>query len=163
MRGGNHEILVTLKGKLLYVRLNGKTLFGGRVLLREKPRPGLLGMGVWDSVPGLAATHVLDARIMPRREAVVTWTPHTALDIGYLTEWLHMHSYRFSILSPPWIDIFESAPQKFPTWDQAALDLLARSVFVVAPDGTLAYSQLVGEVTHEPDYAAALEAVKKLA
>lgn len=127
MRGGNHEILVTLKGKLLYVRLNGKTLFGGRVLLREKPRPGLLGMGVWDSVPGLAATHVLDARIMPRREAVVTWTPHTALDIGYLTEWLHMHSYRFSILSPPWIDIFESAPQKFPTWDQAALDLLARS------------------------------------
>ncbi|MFT3958562.1 MAG: thiol peroxidase [Desulfovibrio sp.] len=43
------------------------------------------------------------------------------------------------------------------------LDLLARSVFVVAPDGTLAYSQLVGEVAHEPDYAAALEAVKKLA
>ena len=42
------------------------------------------------------------------------------------------------------------------------LDLLARSVFVVAPDGTLAYSQLVGEVAHEPDYAAALEAVKKL-
>ena len=43
------------------------------------------------------------------------------------------------------------------------LVLLARSVFVVAPDGTLAYSQLVGEVAHEPDYAAALEAVKKLA
>ena len=43
------------------------------------------------------------------------------------------------------------------------LDLLARSIFVVGPDGTLAYSQLVTEVTHEPDYAAALEAVKKLA
>ena len=42
------------------------------------------------------------------------------------------------------------------------LDLLARSIFVVAPDGTLAYSQLVPEVTNEPDYAAALEAVKKL-
>lgn len=42
------------------------------------------------------------------------------------------------------------------------LDLLARCVFVVGPDGTLAYSQMVTEVTHEPDYAAALEAVKKL-
>lgn len=126
-RSSNHEVLITLKGKLLYVRLNGKTLFGGRVLLRETPRPGLLGMGVWDSVPGVAAAHVLDARIMPRREAIVTWTPHTAQDIGYLTDWLHLHSYRFSVLAPPWIDIFESAPQKFPTWDQAALDLLART------------------------------------
>ena len=42
------------------------------------------------------------------------------------------------------------------------LDLLARAIFVVGPDGTLAYSQLVTEVAHEPDYAAALEAVKKL-
>ena len=43
------------------------------------------------------------------------------------------------------------------------LDLLARAIFVVGPDGTLAYSQIVTEVAHEPDYAAALEAVKKLA
>lgn len=43
------------------------------------------------------------------------------------------------------------------------LHLLARSIFVVGPDGTVAYSQIVPEVTHEPDYAAALEAVKKLA
>lgn len=43
------------------------------------------------------------------------------------------------------------------------LRLLARAVFVIAPDGTLAYSQLVPEVTSEPDYAAVLDAVKKLA
>lgn len=43
------------------------------------------------------------------------------------------------------------------------LRLLARSVFVISPDGTLAYSQLVPEVTNEPDYAAVLDAVKKLA
>lgn len=42
------------------------------------------------------------------------------------------------------------------------LRLLARAIFVIAPDGTLAYSQLVPEVTHEPDYDAVLEAVKKL-
>lgn len=42
------------------------------------------------------------------------------------------------------------------------LRLLARAVFVVAPDGTLAYSQIVPEVSSEPDYDAVLEAVKKL-
>ncbi|WP_304736870.1 thiol peroxidase [uncultured Desulfovibrio sp.] len=42
------------------------------------------------------------------------------------------------------------------------LRLLARAIFVVAPDGVLAYSQLVPEVTSEPDYDAALAAVKKL-
>ena len=36
------------------------------------------------------------------------------------------------------------------------LRLLARAIFVVAPDGTLAYSQLVPEVTNEPDYDAGL-------
>lgn len=43
------------------------------------------------------------------------------------------------------------------------LRLLARAVFVVAPDGKLAYSQLVSEMTNEPDYAAVLGAVKALA
>ena len=42
------------------------------------------------------------------------------------------------------------------------LRLLARAVFVIAPDGKLAYSQLVPEVTHEPDYAAVLDAIRKL-
>lgn len=122
-----HEVIISLKANLLYVRLNGKTLFGGRVLLREEPHPGLLGIGVWSRVPGVAAVDVMDARIIQNREAIVTWTPNTARDIGYLTEWLRLHSYRFSIISPPWIDIFESSPQKFPTWDQSALDLLART------------------------------------
>ena len=42
------------------------------------------------------------------------------------------------------------------------LRLLARAVFVIAPDGKLAYSQLVPEVTHEPDYATVLDAIRKL-
>lgn len=42
------------------------------------------------------------------------------------------------------------------------LRLLTRAVFVIAPDGKLAYSQLVPEVTHEPDYAAVLDAIRKL-
>ena len=43
------------------------------------------------------------------------------------------------------------------------LRLLARAVFVVGPDGILTYSQIVPEMTDEPDYAAVLNAVKALA
>lgn len=38
--------------------------------------------------------------------------------------------------------------------------LLARAVVVVGKDGTVAYTQLVGEIADEPDYAAALKAAK---
>lgn len=37
--------------------------------------------------------------------------------------------------------------------------LLARAVVVVAPDGTVKYTELVPEITQEPNYAAALAAV----
>jgi thiol peroxidase len=42
------------------------------------------------------------------------------------------------------------------------LRLLARSVFVIDPAGDVQYIQLVNEGTGEPDYNAALAAVKKL-
>ncbi len=40
------------------------------------------------------------------------------------------------------------------------LGLLARAVFVVGRDGKVVHAQYVPEVTNEPDYAAALDAVK---
>lgn len=42
------------------------------------------------------------------------------------------------------------------------LRLLARAVFVVDADGTIRYKELVEELTNEPDYDAALGAVKEL-
>jgi thiol peroxidase len=42
------------------------------------------------------------------------------------------------------------------------LRLLARAVFVVDREGVLRYVQLVPELSREPDYAAVLEAVRKL-
>jgi thiol peroxidase len=42
------------------------------------------------------------------------------------------------------------------------LRLLTRAVFVVGKDGTVSYAQVVPEVTDEPDYEAALQAVKGL-
>ncbi|MCP3139243.1 thiol peroxidase [Pyxidicoccus xibeiensis] len=40
------------------------------------------------------------------------------------------------------------------------LGLLARSTFVVGRDGKVVYREIVPEMTHEPDYDAALSAVK---
>jgi len=42
------------------------------------------------------------------------------------------------------------------------LRLLARAVFVVDRDGTIRYIQIVREITQEPDYEAALDAVNNL-
>lgn len=42
------------------------------------------------------------------------------------------------------------------------LRLLARAVFVIDKEGIIRYVQIVDELTNEPDYDAALEAVKKL-
>jgi thiol peroxidase len=42
------------------------------------------------------------------------------------------------------------------------LKLLARGVFVLDKDGKVVYAQVVKEVTDEPNYGAALDAVKKL-
>jgi thiol peroxidase len=42
------------------------------------------------------------------------------------------------------------------------LRLLARSVFVVDRKGVVRYEEIVGEIASEPDYEAALGAVKKL-
>ncbi|QGY40672.1 thiol peroxidase [Pseudodesulfovibrio cashew] len=42
------------------------------------------------------------------------------------------------------------------------LRLLTRAVFVVGKDGKVAYVQYLSEITEEPDYDAALEAVRSL-
>ena len=42
------------------------------------------------------------------------------------------------------------------------LRLLARSIFVIDKEGIVRYIELVKELTQEPDYEAALSAVKKL-
>lgn len=42
------------------------------------------------------------------------------------------------------------------------LKLLARAVFIVDKNGILTYRQLVPEITHQPDYASVMEAIKNV-
>lgn len=39
--------------------------------------------------------------------------------------------------------------------------LLARAVFVISEDGKIVYRELVDDITHEPDYKAAMKALKE--
>lgn len=123
----NHELLICLRDNLFFARLDGKTLFGGRVMLRGQSKAGLVASGVWDPIPGIAEAVVLDTRLVGRRDALVTWSPDVAKDIGYLTTWLNEHGYQFNVLSPPWIDVFQNSPVTFPVWDRKALMLLAKT------------------------------------
>ena len=123
----SHELLICLRDDLFFARLDGKTLFGGRVLLRGESKPGLIAVGIWDPVPGMAEAKLLDTRIVERRDSLVTWAPEVSKDVGYLTTWLNEHGYQFNVLSPPWLDVFQNAPITFPTWDRKALSLLART------------------------------------
>ncbi len=38
--------------------------------------------------------------------------------------------------------------------------LLARAVIIIDAEGKIAYRELVDDITHEPDYAAAMKALK---
>jgi len=42
------------------------------------------------------------------------------------------------------------------------LRLLARSIFVIDKEGVIRYKEIVPELTHEPNYEAAINAVKQL-
>ncbi|MEM4248013.1 MAG: thiol peroxidase [Candidatus Nanoarchaeia archaeon] len=41
------------------------------------------------------------------------------------------------------------------------MGILARAVFVIGKDGRIVYQEIVSEITNEPDYSKALEALKK--
>jgi len=51
---------------------------------------------------------------------------------------------------------------QYGVW-QKEVGLLARSVWVIDPEGRVAYKQIVPEMTDEPDYDAALAAARQLA
>lgn len=41
--------------------------------------------------------------------------------------------------------------------------LLARAVWVVGKDGTIVYREIVGDVSHQPDYGKVIETAKQAA
>ncbi|NLE41591.1 MAG: polysaccharide deacetylase family protein, partial [Lentisphaerae bacterium] len=95
----SHNLSVTLRDNLMFVHVDGKLMFGGRVLLRGASHAGLIGASVWDPLVGVASTEIISTRIAGRRDAIVTWSPASGRNIGHLNTWLAANAHRFAILA----------------------------------------------------------------
>ena len=122
----DYELLLGLRGNMAYARLNGRMLFGGRVLLRGDSKPGMIGIGIWDEVVGISEAQIASTKLIAPARAVVMWTPEIARNPSHLSAWLQENSYRFTFLAPPWIDVMSSASFSLPQWDVAMIGMLAQ-------------------------------------
>ncbi|MBP5787619.1 MAG: tetratricopeptide repeat protein, partial [Kiritimatiellae bacterium] len=122
-----HQLLVSLRDNLLYARLDGRLLFDGPALLPPAPpeNSGFVGVGIWSPPPGLAQVDILDSHLRSRYDAAVTWPPSLSRDPLFLARSLNEQAFRFSLICPPWVDVYAASPIAFPLLDSAALTTIA--------------------------------------
>ena len=124
-----HNLFITMRENLVYVRLDGALLFKGPVLLptaNEGPAaPGLIGISVQGPDPGLAQSRVRECHVRPRVNGVITWPASLNREPSYLVSQLNESVFRYTVISPPWLDVNPSAPLAFPSIDAAAMRVVA--------------------------------------
>ena len=122
-----HSLLLTVRDGLLFVRLDGETIFGGPVSIPEGDafHPGIVGAGVWGDVAGLAQTEILETHLRPRTDALVTWAPALSRDTAHLSLNLRRDAFRDSVIAPPWLDAYGSSPVSYPPVDTQVLSAVA--------------------------------------
>lgn len=124
-----HNLFITMRADLVYVRLDGALLFKGPVRLPagldEQAAPGLIGISVQGPDPGLAQSHVRECRVRPRVNGVITWPASLSQDAAYIVEQLNQSVFRYTVISPPWLDVSPAAPLAFPSIDAASLRIVA--------------------------------------
>ena len=122
-----HQLLVSIRDNLFYARLDGRLLFNGPVLLppASPEDSGFVGLGIWSPPPGLAQVDILDSHLRSRFDAAVTWPPSLSRDPLYLARSLNEQAFRYSLVCPPWVDVYSAAPIAFPLLDSAALATIA--------------------------------------
>ncbi len=124
-----HNFFITLRGDLIYVRFDNDMLFGGPVHLKRLPgselSPGLIGISVQGDDPGLAQSHIRESYVRPRIDNVVSWPVSLSRDPAYLVRQLNKSAFRYTLISPPWLDVNPSAPIAFPSLDSATLRAIA--------------------------------------
>lgn len=119
-------LLFGMRGNNIYVLLNKKMLFGGRVLAEGMPSAGLIGLSVWDATKGVASARVSSMKVILPNQTLVTWTPDVGRNSVHLASWLHENAYRFSLLAPPWLHVVSSASFTLPAWDVEMVDTIAK-------------------------------------
>ncbi|MBR6022201.1 MAG: tetratricopeptide repeat protein, partial [Kiritimatiellae bacterium] len=122
-----HQLLLAVRDDLLYARLDGHMLFDGPALLphSDPDNSGFVGVGIWSPPPGLAQVDILDSHLRSRYDAAVTWPPSLSRDPLFLARSLNEQAFRFSLICPPWVDVYAASPIAFPLLDSAALSTIA--------------------------------------
>lgn len=119
------EVNIYLKGRHCFVTLDGRMLFSDPVFLHGTPRPGKVGLQIWDRTPGAAKVEIFDM-IFPRtHEFLMTWNAEVGRHPAYLMHWLNTHSYQIAIASPPWLDVVRNIPLIIPKWDDQTIQTMA--------------------------------------
>ena len=158
-----HNFFITLRGDLIYVRFDGEMLFGGPVRLLRQPgtelAPGLIGISVQGEEPGLAQSHIRESYVRPRIDNVITWPVPLSRDPAYLVRQLNEAAFRYTLISPPWLDVNPSVPIAFPALDGATLRVIADnnhcrifpmlSLHAEAPLPTVDKSEIVRQLVDE--------------
>ena len=122
-----YAILAGLKGNLLYVRVNGKLLFGGAVALGSEGGPGMIGAAVWDNIKGTAEARIFETKYMPLSPTVATWSPDKTGHFQEISTWLKDNSYRYTMISPPWLEIRAGGQlSEYLKWNEKSVKIMAR-------------------------------------
>ena len=125
----SHNLFVTLRGGMIYVRFDGKTLFGGAVCLRPplggEIESGLIGIGVQAPEAGLAQSHIRECYVRPRLNGMISWPASMSRNFPYILEELSEVVFRYTVIAPPWLDVFAGSQISFPEIDNRSLRVIA--------------------------------------
>ncbi|MDD5677386.1 MAG: polysaccharide deacetylase family protein [Kiritimatiellae bacterium] len=125
--GQDHVVDLVARGKLLFAMLDGKQLFRTQMTsLRGLPRPGMLGISIWDPRPGNASVKILGVDLQELSSSVATW-PFTEYDELDVIKWIHHNASRLSGISPPWIRISPLNELQTASWNPKLFRLLSRT------------------------------------
>ncbi len=121
-----HRILVTIRKDVFYVTVDDQLLFDGGVHVTPTT-PGMVGIGIWDSVPGLARVVIDETYLRSYVGGIITWQEGISPDSAYLYKKLKENCFRYDTIAVPWINIDERAHLTYPQPDNEIIQTVAKS------------------------------------
>lgn len=107
--GKEHQLEVSLRNRLLFARLDGREVFQSRGMLRGEVRPGMVGVSVWASQPGVARTRILGVEVRNLTPVLASLSPAVHHE-PFAFRWIYQNAYRLTDLCPVW----DEGPDSWP-------------------------------------------------
>lgn len=101
--GREHSLVLVMRNGALFTMLDGRMLFGGGVGLgNQRPKPGIVGAGVWSAHPGEAEAEILSARLRAPLPRFAFWDAESIRDKADVFAELERQAFRYDGIAPPW-------------------------------------------------------------